>query len=29
MEYAFEHHVWASIRVIDACLELTPEQLET
>jgi uncharacterized damage-inducible protein DinB len=29
MEYAFRHHVWASVRVIDACLELTPEQLET
>jgi len=29
MEYAFGHHVWATVRVIDACLELTPEQLET
>jgi hypothetical protein len=29
MEYAFAHHVWATVRVIDACLELTPEQLET
>ena len=26
---AFEHHVWATLRVIDACLALTPEQLET
>lgn len=26
---AFDHHVWATIRVIDACLALTPEQLET
>lgn len=26
---AFGHHVWATIRIIDACLELTPEQLET
>ena len=25
---AFEHHVWATLRVIDACLPLTPEQLE-
>jgi len=26
---AFDHHVWATIRVIDACLALQPEQLET
>ncbi len=26
---AFGHHVWATIRVIDACLALPPEQLET
>jgi uncharacterized damage-inducible protein DinB len=26
---AFGHHVWASLRLIDTCLELTPEQLET
>lgn len=26
---AFDHHVWATIRVIDACLELPPEQLDT
>jgi len=25
----FGHHVWASLRVIDVCLDLTPEQLET
>ncbi len=24
---AFEHHVWATLQVIDACLGLTPEQL--
>jgi uncharacterized damage-inducible protein DinB len=26
---AFGHHLWASLRLIDACLELSPEQLET
>lgn len=26
---AFDHHVWATIRVIDACLTLPPVQLET
>lgn len=26
---AFGHHVWATIRLIDACLELSPDQLET
>jgi uncharacterized damage-inducible protein DinB len=26
---AFGHHVWATTRLIDACLALTPEQLET
>ncbi|MEO6578802.1 MAG: DinB family protein [Candidatus Limnocylindria bacterium] len=26
---AFGHHVWATLRVIDACLPLTPEQLQT
>jgi uncharacterized damage-inducible protein DinB len=26
---AFDHNVWATIRVIDACLALTPEQLAT
>ena len=26
---AFGHHVWATVRLIDACLALTPEQLDT
>ncbi|MGZ8637603.1 MAG: DinB family protein [Actinomycetota bacterium] len=26
---AFGHHVWATLRLMDACLELQPEQLET
>lgn len=26
---AFGHHVWATVRLIDACLELSPAQLET
>jgi uncharacterized damage-inducible protein DinB len=26
---AFAHHVWASIRLLDVCLALSPEQLET
>jgi uncharacterized damage-inducible protein DinB len=26
---AFDHHVWATTQVIDACLALPPEQLET
>jgi len=26
---AFAHHLWATERVIDACAELTPEQLAT
>ena len=29
MRDAFEHHVWASLRLMDVCVELTPEQLET
>jgi uncharacterized damage-inducible protein DinB len=29
LEDAFAHHVWATLRVIDTCLELTPEQLAT
>jgi uncharacterized damage-inducible protein DinB len=29
LEDAFAHHVWATLRVIDACLELDPEQLGT
>ena len=26
---SFAHHVWATIRLIDTCLALSPEQLET
>jgi uncharacterized damage-inducible protein DinB len=26
---AFGHHLWASLRLIDACLELSPDQLAT
>lgn len=26
---AFGHHVWASLRVLDTCLTLTPAQLDT
>ena len=29
LEDAFAHHVWASLRLLDVCLELSPEQLET
>lgn len=29
LQDAFEHHVWATRRLIDACLALTPEQLAT
>jgi uncharacterized damage-inducible protein DinB len=29
MDDAFGHHVWATLRVIDECLALGPEQLET
>jgi uncharacterized damage-inducible protein DinB len=29
LETAFQHHVWATVRVIDACLDLSTEQLET
>jgi uncharacterized damage-inducible protein DinB len=29
MEDAFAYHVWATLRVVDTCLELSPEQLET
>ncbi len=29
LEDAFAHHVWASVRLIDACRVLSPEQLET
>jgi uncharacterized damage-inducible protein DinB len=27
LEDAFGHHVWATLRVVDACLALTPDQL--
>jgi uncharacterized damage-inducible protein DinB len=26
---AFGHHVWATLRLLDACLTLSPEQLQT
>ena len=29
LEVAFAHHVWATLRVIDVCLDLSAEQLET
>ena len=29
MDDAFAHHVWATLTLIDVCLALTPEQLET
>jgi uncharacterized damage-inducible protein DinB len=29
LDDAFAHHVWATLRVIDGCLELDPEQLGT
>jgi len=29
LQDAFGHHVWATLRVIDACVALNPEQLET
>ena len=29
LEDAFGHHVWATLRLIDTCLPLSPEQLET
>ncbi|HEX6843941.1 MAG TPA: DinB family protein [Actinomycetota bacterium] len=29
LDDAFGHHVWATLRVIDACLALEPAQLET
>jgi len=28
LDAAFAHHAWASLRLIDACLTLTPEQLD-
>jgi uncharacterized damage-inducible protein DinB len=27
LDDAFAHHVWATLRLIDTCLELTPDQL--
>src|SRR6187397_1288388 len=29
MEDAFAHHVWATLRLVDACVALSPERLET
>jgi len=29
LDDAFAHHEWATLRLIDTCLGLTPEQLET
>ena len=29
MEDAFAHHVWATLRLVDTCLELSPRQLKT
>src|SRR4051812_28410741 len=29
LAHAFGHHVWATVRIIDACELLTPEQLGT
>jgi uncharacterized damage-inducible protein DinB len=29
MEDGFAHHVWATLRLIDTCLSLSPEQLQT
>ncbi|MGZ8571742.1 MAG: DinB family protein [Actinomycetota bacterium] len=29
LEDAFAHHVWATLRLMDVCLALTPEQVET
>ena len=29
LEDAFAHHVWATLRLVDACLALSPEQLGT
>jgi uncharacterized damage-inducible protein DinB len=29
LEAAFAHHVWATLRVIDACLDLSAEKLKT
>ena len=29
LEDAFGHHVWATLRLVDSCLALSPQQLET
>ena len=29
LEDAFAHHVWATLRLVDTCLALSPQQLET
>jgi uncharacterized damage-inducible protein DinB len=29
LEPAFAHHVWATLRVLDACLDLSAEELQT
>jgi uncharacterized damage-inducible protein DinB len=29
MEDAFAHHVWATVRLLDTCLALSPDQLQT
>ena len=29
IEDAFAHHVWATLRLVDTCLALSPQQLET
>jgi len=29
LEDAFAHHVWATLRVVDVCLELSPGQMDT
>jgi uncharacterized damage-inducible protein DinB len=29
MEDAFAHHLWATLRLVDACLALSPDKLET
>lgn len=29
LDDAFAHHVWATLRLIDTCLPLTPEQLDS
>jgi uncharacterized damage-inducible protein DinB len=29
LDDAYRHHVWATLRLIDTCLTLSPEQLET